>query len=329
MIESPAGTVPLRNIFLHVTRACNLRCSYCYLAAGQANGGELSAAALARLWPQIVAVRPRKVVFTGGEPLLRPDLCALLEGLKLADPEHLVLRCVNTNGSLVSRELARALVPLADEVRVSVDALRDCNNLLRGDGSFEAAVRALETLHSVGFEPIAMVTATPPSLADLEDLLAFLLARRITRVHLNPFRAIGRGAAHADWAVAPEEARAVLSRAWERIFPGQPPSGAPQAECLNCGIGSFLNILPEGDVYPCHVLATPGFRLGNVTRESLLELCAAGGPLGRLQALDFRKLADADPGGKPLVRPGSCLGAAYEQARALGTRGLEIPMSGR
>ena len=148
-----------------------------------------------------------------------------------------------------------------------------------------------------------MVTMTRPDLADLEELLAFLLERRITRVHLNPFRAIGRGAACADWAVTPQEVRAALDRIRERIFPGQPPSGALQSECMNCGIGSFLNILPEIDVFPCHVLATPAFRLGNATEQSLWEMCAADGPLGRLQSLDFRQLVPDGPGWEPLVKP--------------------------
>jgi cyclic pyranopterin phosphate synthase len=76
----------------------------------------------ARLWPEMVAVRPCKVVFTGGEPLLRPDILDLLRGLRNADPEHNVLRCPNTNGHLVTPELARQLVGLADDVRVSLDA---------------------------------------------------------------------------------------------------------------------------------------------------------------------------------------------------------------
>lgn len=314
VIDPPAGTVPLRNIFLHVTRACNLRCSYCYLAAGQPDRNELRTAELTRLWSQIVAVRPRKVVFTGGEPLLRPDLCTLLAGLKLADPEHLVLRCLNTNGCLVTRELAEALVGLADEVRVSVDGLGERNNLQRGEGSFEAAVRALQTLYSVGFEPIAMLTLTREGLAGIEGLLAYLLERRITRIHLNPFRAIGRGAGHTDWRVEAEEARAALDRAWTRMFgkvalPTGPPS---ERECVNCGVGKFLNILPEGDVYPCHVLASPRFRLGNVRHDSLADLCAAGGLLDRMQRLNFRTLADTDPRWKPLAKPGACLGSVSE-----------------
>jgi MoaA/NifB/PqqE/SkfB family radical SAM enzyme len=87
-----------------------------------------------------VALQPEKAILTGGEPLLRPDILDLLRGLREADPEHRVLRCLNTNGQLVTPELARQLVGLADEVRVSLDALRERNDALRGAGSFAAAI---------------------------------------------------------------------------------------------------------------------------------------------------------------------------------------------
>ena len=99
---APAGTVALRNVYLHVTKACNLHCAYCYFTASKPLPGEMSAADLAPLWPQLAALRPSKVVFTGGEPLLRPDLVDMLRGLRAADPEHHVLRCLNTNGHLVT-----------------------------------------------------------------------------------------------------------------------------------------------------------------------------------------------------------------------------------
>lgn len=43
---------------------------------------------------------------------------------------------------MATPELARALVGLADEVRVSVDALAARNDTLRGAGNFEQAMRA-------------------------------------------------------------------------------------------------------------------------------------------------------------------------------------------
>jgi len=105
-----AEVIAVSKVFLHVTRACNLRCDYCYPVCRRAHRRRDDAEDYTRLWPELVALDPRKVILTGGEPLLRPDLFDLLRGLRDADPDHRVLRCLNTNGYLATPELARQLV---------------------------------------------------------------------------------------------------------------------------------------------------------------------------------------------------------------------------
>jgi len=320
-------TVSLQNVFLHVTKACNLRCAYCYFSASQPLPDEMTTEEFARLWPEMVALRPQKVVFTGGEPLLRADILELLGGLRAADPEHHVLRCLNANGHLVTPDLARALVGLADEVRVSLDALPKRNNALRGEGNFDAAMRALECYYAVGFEPKVLVTVTATSLPDLEELLCLLIERKLTRINLNGFRPIGRGAGHGEWRARPEEIREAVRRAWERCYPDRPaPPGPPPEAQSHCGAGSFLNIMPNGDVFPCHVLTQPEFRCGNVREESLLEICSRSGLLGQLQALDFQALAQQDDRVAELTRPGTCLGNVYANTRSLPVWNNKLPL---
>jgi sulfatase maturation enzyme AslB (radical SAM superfamily) len=70
-----AETVAVGTVYLHVTRACNLRCSYCYFAASRPLPDEMSGEELTPVWPQLVALRPQKVVFTGGEPRA-PDMAS-------------------------------------------------------------------------------------------------------------------------------------------------------------------------------------------------------------------------------------------------------------
>lgn len=261
----------------------------------------------------IVALQPRKVVITGGEPLLRDDILQLLSDLRSADPEHHVLRCLNTNGHLVTKELAKGLIGLADEVRVSVDALRERNDAIRGNDAFDSAVRALKLLYAVGFEPIVMVTVTSSSLPDLEELLCFLHGMNITRVHLNWFCPIGRARECGQWQVQHDEVRAIMRKAWERNFPGHPhPLDPPEpSETSNCGMGSFLNILPNDDVYPCHVLMSREFHCGNIREHGLMEICDRNGLLGKLAVLDYRDIAakiypDNLPYAKDAVEPAVC-----------------------
>ena len=309
--------VPLRNVFLHVTKACNLHCSYCYFSARKPMPDEMTTREYGQLWPQLAALRPRKVVLTGGEPLARGDVVELLRGLRDADPEHRILRCLNTNGHLVKPELARRLVGLADEVRVSLDGLRERNDLLRGKGNFDAAFRALKVFHELGFEPKVLITITAGNVDDLEELICLLHEHHLTRLSFNNFRPIGRGEGRWDWRADPKRVRDALERAWRRCRPDQSPLPEENAteESSHCGVGSMLNILPNGDVFPCHALTSPEFRCGNVREQNLLEICRSNGLLGNLAALDFRRVASSDERLSELARPGVCMGNVYARTK--------------
>jgi MoaA/NifB/PqqE/SkfB family radical SAM enzyme len=322
--------VPLENVFLHVTRACNLHCRYCYFSARAPLPDEMTAEEFGPLWRDLAALRPKKVVFTGGEPLLRPDLLDLLRGLGGADPGHHVLRCLNSNGHGVTPAFARRLVGLVDEVRVSLDALRDRNDALRGPGNFDAALGALECYYAAGFEPKVLVTLTSVSLPDLDALLALLSERKITRVNVNPFRRLGRGSGHDEWVVEPGDLRDALCRVRQSSRPEKRPAAgsAGPAGPTHCGAGRFLNILPDGDVFPCHVLTDPEFRCGNVREQGLLEICRREGLLGRLQALDVADAAGADPQLAALARTTTCLGDLYAGTKALPVWRTSLPVLG-
>ena len=309
--------LPFETLFLHLTRRCQLQCAGCYLCAHPEadTADELSAEALTALAPQIVALAPAKLVLTGGEPLLRPDLLVFLQALDEADPAHRVRRCLNTNGLLLTASVARLLVGLVDEVRVSVDALQPRNDRLRGPGSFEAAWAALLTLRGVGFEPTVMITASSESLPDLPALVRALWRAGFRALHLNPLRPIGRADARPDWAAPLELIRRRFDEALAALE--DPPARAPAPKVEHCGAGYFLNIMPNGDTYPCHVLRHRDFFCGSLWRQSLGELCAPGGLLGRLRALDFGALGLSKA-------EGLCLGYA-DHSQVL--RALHTPMA--
>lgn len=310
--------VPLKNVFLHVTKACNLNCTYCYFSARKPMADEMTTDEFAVLWPQLAALRPEKVVLTGGEPLVRGDVLELLQGLRDADLEHHIKRCLNTNGHLVTPELARCLVGLADEVRVSLDGLRERNDALRGTGNFDAALHALRTFYDVGFEPKILITITAGNVDDLEELICLLHQHKLTRLSFNNFRPIGRGEGRWDWRADPARVRDALTRARQRCYPDAPlpvDDVEVEQESCHCGVGTMLNILPNGDVFPCHVLTSSEFCCGNVRKQNLLEICRSNGLLGDLASLDFRHLAKADEKLSDLARRGVCMGNVYARTK--------------
>jgi MoaA/NifB/PqqE/SkfB family radical SAM enzyme len=310
--------VPIRSVYLHVTKACNLRCTYCYFSASNPLPDELSTKELVDLWPPLVSLRPEKVIFTGGEPLLRPDIVDLLRTFRDADVEHKVKRCLNTNGQLLGVNLLNQLVGLVDDIRVSLDALPERNDLLRGKGTFDVAMQTLQNCLAAGFSPKALITVTSVSLPDIEQVFSILLHHGITRMNFNHFRMIGRGQGRADLSVDPRGVELAVQRAWRATFPdsSNPPLNQDQEMQSNCGVGSFLNIMPNGDVFPCHVLTNPEFRCGNLRRQHLLEICRGDGILGQLQNLDFNELWREDDALRPLARRGTCMGPVYHEHKS-------------
>ena len=310
----------LRTAYVHITRACQLRCARCYASAGEPLAGELDTAELRCLWQDLVALRPGKVVVTGGEPLLRADAIELLAALRDADPARAIRVAVNTNGRLVTRDLASRLAPLIDEARISVDGPERYHDGLRGRGSFELAMRAFNHLRRVGITARAGITVTASLLPHLSETFETLRDHGVTEFRLSPLRTVGRAKGASGEAIDEASVAVAVERAWRALVPEAPPRQPQPRRSVgaNCGVGQYLNVMPDGEVHPCHVLMRPAFRLGNVRTDRLADMCGERSLLARLRALDFARVAGEDPGLAALAAPGACLGEVLND----GTLGL-------
>lgn len=217
---------------------------------------------------------------------------------------------------LLSKTIAAELVGLVEEVRISVDALNGRNDIMRGKGSFDGAIRALAVLVEYGFEPKALITVTRPTLQDLPVLLMELIRIGVTRINVNPFKAIGRGKKHDDWSVPPTEICSVLESALNGIHhSGLTAAVELEQSQSHCGVGHYLNIMPNGDVFPCHVLTQSEFLLGNVRRHSLREMCGPQTLLSDLVNIRFETVATEEPKAAALLQSRQCMGGIYSATR--------------
>ena len=94
--------------------------------------------------------------FTGGEPLLSPDLFELL---KRCDADG--ISCgILTNGTLIDRETAARLgtIRSLSFVQVSIDGTRETHDRVRGKGNFDKAFAGLKLLRRQGIQTMAAFT---------------------------------------------------------------------------------------------------------------------------------------------------------------------------
>jgi cyclic pyranopterin phosphate synthase len=155
---------PLHDLRVSVTDRCNFRCDYCMPAAVYAderrflpNTELLSFDEITRVVS--VAARElgvRKLRITGGEPLLRPRLHELIDGLaKLALLDEITL---TTNGLLLAEHAAQLRAAGLGRITVSLDSL-DAAGFARMSGGVQGLPRVLEGLAAAaraGFDRIKL-----------------------------------------------------------------------------------------------------------------------------------------------------------------------------
>ena len=156
---------PLRDLRISVTDRCNFRCNYCmpkevfdkdypYLP----HGALLSFEEITRLARLFLAHGVRKIRLTGGEPLLRKNLEALVAQLaELRTVDGLAPDLtLTTHGSLLARK-AKALKDAGlNRVTVSLDGLDDAIFRRMNDVDFPVAdvLDGIEAAHAAGLSQI-------------------------------------------------------------------------------------------------------------------------------------------------------------------------------
>ena len=176
----------LRDLRISVTDRCNFRCTYCmpksvfdkdyqYLP----HNALLSFEEITRMTRIFAAHGVEKIRLTGGEPLLRKNIEALIEmlaALKTHDGRPLDLT-LTTNGALLPQK-ARALKAAGlQRITVSLDSLDDTVFRAMNDVDFPVAdvLRGIDAALEAGFDQVKINMVVKKGIND-QDVVA--MARR-------------------------------------------------------------------------------------------------------------------------------------------------------
>ncbi|MFH2013329.1 MAG: radical SAM protein [Pseudomonadota bacterium] len=145
----------IRPIFIAwgITTACDLRCLHCAVEAGKPAKDELSTEEAFAAIDNMAEAGTKHLLIAGGEPLVRKDIFTLAEyGSKKLSVG------INTNGFSLNRSVAQRLKDSGvNQIRISLDGAKSkTHNLIRGKGSFERAIEAIETCVSMGFPDVGI-----------------------------------------------------------------------------------------------------------------------------------------------------------------------------
>ncbi|TDD37222.1 mycofactocin radical SAM maturase [Saccharopolyspora elongata] len=259
------------------TYACNLACEHCLSSSGRRDPRELSTAEMKAVIDELQRMQVFYVNVGGGEPTVRPDFWELLDYAI----EHQVGVKFSTNGLRIDRKRAAQLAATDYvDVQISLDgATREVNDAVRGPGSFDMAMRALENLSAAGMKDFKIsVVMTRQNVSQLDDFKA-IADRFGAQLRITRLRPSGRGADVWD-ELHPTDVQQHEIYSWlvdhgEQVLTGDSffhlnALGSTPLPGLNlCGAGRVVCLIdPVGDVYACPFAIHDAFKAGNVRETS-------------------------------------------------------------
>ena len=261
--EVPEALDKPLTLTLQVTRRCNLHCIYC---SEEKQLPEPNKRELEDIMSKIRNVR--RIIVSGGEPLLRLDIINILKELR----SQRNILALATNCTRVDKESANKLVGLIDYADVTIDGPRNIHNIIRGN--YDSVLEGVFNLREKGIEYSFVTVLVPQNFEYLEDICQIVdtLGGRKHKI-LTP---IPKGRGKEIYKETKD--RYSLDEIFSRLRSAKEKKGWRQritiTDWTKIGEGHALLIHPDGNV-----VASPIFcndkeveYVGNLHRESLEDI---------------------------------------------------------
>ena len=349
-LHPPAQAIPgvedaPRSMDIAITGQCNLRCPYCFYDHEMGSQPDLPTEEWLPFLEELGRLAVRDVCLSGGEPLVRPDLWEIVDGLI----EHRLRYSLNTNGTRITEQVVAAFEEgkrrtRLDGIQVSIDgSCAGVNDRSRGRGAFDKTLHGMRLLVEAGFPVTARVTVNRYNAGDLENVARLLLeevgissfgtndampagagfdnrnAIGLTSAQqLEAMRTLGRLEDRYPGqvtAMAGPLARRHLYRAMEEARFGNGSSPDPSMGYLTACGGVFqkLAVTHSGTIVPCVMLS--GVRLGHIRTDAIGDIWTSHPALQALRnrrSIPLSRVPGCEECGWNQYCNGSCPGLAYE-----------------
>lgn len=236
---------------------------------------------------------PARINFTGGDPLLKPEIFDLIKytnkkGIMieiLGNPE-----CLDYKTALKLKELGVV------RYQFSIDGMEEVHDAFRSKGSFERTLKGIRTLNQIGIPSVVMFTLSKKNAGEIIPVINLVAKEKVAIFDFARLVPTGNGAQFKDEMLKPKEYRDLLlnileeykhlkeegcntyfgrkENLWKLLYqelglllPLSKDKGTIFGGC-NIGI-SMLTVIADGTVYSCRRLP---LKIGKLPDESLRDI---------------------------------------------------------
>lgn len=272
----------LPKLDLNITNRCNFHCTHCAFDSGLKKMKELSLEQIIRILKETKQLGGERFDITGGEPLVRKDVSRIIKiGNELGYKIELV-----TNGSLLTKSKLANFKRLGlDSIAISLDGsdYETYSRIRRTDKkTYEKVSQSVDQALSLGFAVKINTVVFQSNLQDLPNITQFCLEKGIKEHGIYYFTPIGRAEYGKERAVEPIAwlyfirknlvqfaGKIKLSLEMPLIEKGRLNK---EIRCIANAEKYHLQILPDGNTYPCAILASYNKPIANLTMTPVKDV---------------------------------------------------------
>ena len=259
-------------LFIELTDRCNESCIHCYAESAPERSARLSREEIQGVLEEARKLGEPAVQFTGGDPLLHPDLCFAVQTARDLGYETLE---IYTNGLALNEALLAKLLPFNPSFAFSIyshdAAIHDA--ITQTPGSLLRTLKAMRRVQAAGL-PLRVGMILMSENRGMEEATFAFLQKELglddTQFGTDVVRSTGRG----EFMPENQENISHLQRFRHRT--DIPQEGVPsprektEEHVLRHG---KLCISSNGDVFPC--IFSRRTKLGNIRKQSLSDMLAS------------------------------------------------------
>ena len=167
---------PVSNLRVSLTPKCNLSCIYCHREGEKVPGDPISAAEIAEILRVAAGFGIRSVKFTGGEPMLRPDLIEIIKSVPNGMESSLT-----TNGTLLAGLATDLKQAGLRRVNVSIDSLDPAiYKKITGADRLSDVLEGIDAALTTGLTPVKLNMVVLKGINDheIDDFLTYVRGNR-------------------------------------------------------------------------------------------------------------------------------------------------------
>lgn len=289
----------LQEVWFNITNRCNLMCKHCFVPDTRHKKVDISLDAARSVIDQAAEMKVVRLIISGGEPTMHPHFTEIV---KYGKEKGLFVKVI-TNGRLGILENKDEVIPLIDDIQISIDGTnRERHDQVRGKGSFhiirDLLIYLKENYLDANFG--LSYTPLPDNLDMIPGLYRFGVLFFCKYVHLNRPKRPGSQEDHKKLAdknfldieffkeslqMYGELLNSSLSdkglsvghkiQSPTKIDTGYDPASEiiSRVKVNRCAAGMVaMGINQNGDCFPCAALCDSRHFLGNVKEEKLADI---------------------------------------------------------